>query len=745
MANFSTPQKVLQTIRAGDEVEYVRGVNRTKINNAANNFPPLPEDMAKKLGIKINVNWGEMMILLAHARRQYLSAFMSNQYFFKVGMPMAPAEHQSEWGQFITENINRPMKNSLKYFEVQRSKWSAVVCHGMGPITWYDQDRWCNDYVAIEDVRIPTDARVDFENLDSFAVRMAYTPYELIKRVFSKKRKNHWQKKAIARILKNYKQLNNDYPENHYDWETTPEKLAELMKQDGGYWASTACPAIPLYHFYFRDDTDPQNKGWFMRVVPETGAITGGAPTEEFLWTSEEPICSELSQFFQCQWGDLNNKAPFLVHSTRSLGTALMEPCFYTNLTRCRLLQHVHDNFNIWLQITDPVEKARPQIQEFLNLGVLKQGMNIVPQNMRHQIDGELVQETMAQLKQLQQEASSTYTQQLDTGTKKEQTAYETSVKMQQVNAMLSGLLMVAFQYAKFEYREICRRFCLRKTEDPDVIKFQQACANAKIPKVWMNVDHWDVEPVTPLGMGNPTMAISAANQLMQYINMYPQEAQQEIKHDFTMAVTQDARKAARWNPLGQEKMINDSARDAQLLFGTLMQGVPVPPREELSPADQFDAMATLFAQKIDMIQKRNNMASPDEAAGLQSVAQYLGALIQRLQSNPQEKEAAREKGDAFKQLTNLAKGIVQRGMQAQQKQQGANGDGTDAKTAAQVRNILATGKAKLQVKQAVDTQKIQQNQEKFIREQRRQDAGTWAEIGRQDEMHNTRMKAFDE
>lgn len=111
--NFSTAPKVLQTIRAGDEVERVRGENRVKVNDAANNFPPLSRELAESVGLKINVNWGELMQVLAHARRQYVTAFLGNQYFFKVKLPYAPAEHQSEWEEFITKEINRPMKKSL--------------------------------------------------------------------------------------------------------------------------------------------------------------------------------------------------------------------------------------------------------------------------------------------------------------------------------------------------------------------------------------------------------------------------------------------------------------------------------------------------------------------------------------------------------------------------------------------------------------------------------------------------------
>lgn len=727
--NFSTPSRVLQTIRAGDTVEWSRGENRTKINNQANCAPPLSPETAKKLGIKINVNWGELMTLLAHARRQYMNAFWSNLHFFKVSIPLAPSEKQADWGNQITQLINKPMRNSLSYFELHRSKWAAVVCHGPGPMMWYDQTHWKPEFVAIEDLRIPTDTTLDFDNLDWWAVRHIYTPYELLNKAFSDSKRNKWNKKGVARILKNYKEINFEDPTSKYDWETQPEKLAEVVKQDGGYYASDAMPGIPLWHFYFKDETDDNNKGVFMRIVPETQVLIGGAPEEDkFLWTSEEPEAESRDQLLHCQFGDLCNKAPFNYHSIRSLGFALLEPTFYTNITRCRLLQHLHDNFNVWLRVSDPADRARPQVQEFANYGVVKPGVDIITQQQRHQIDPNLVEMGMAQLKQLQQEASSSYTQDIDTGTKREQTAFETGVKMQQINAMMGGLLMNAFIYEGHAYREICRRFCLKNTDDPDILMFQKRCDQYGIPRRWLNHSLWDIEPVTPLGMGNPTMAMASAQQLMSASGAFDATAQQEIKHEWVIAVTNDARKAARWAPLDRGKIITDSTRDAQAIFGTLMQGVPVPPREELSATEQIEAMLPMMAGVIVRLTKAGNVADEHDTTGLQTVAQYIAQQIQSLAGDPQMKQRVKQYGDALGKLMNQVKGLTQRGAEQKAKQ---NGKG-DPSAAAKVQSIMMTTAAKVKAKQMSDQQKQRQNSEKFIREERRKDAEAFADIERE-------------
>ena len=751
--NFSTAPKVLQTIRAGDEVERVRGENRVKVNDAANNFPPLSRELAESVGLKINVNWGELMQVLAHARRQYVTAFLGNQYFFKVKLPYAPAEHQSEWEEFITKEINRPMKKSLKYFELHNSRWSSVVTHGVGAMRWQNEDDWCPKFTAMADLRIPTDTTLDFENLGWYAVRHIYTPFELIDDAFKPGEANGWDKKAVVDIVKSYKQINWEYAPNHYDTETSPEKFAELVKQDGGYFASDAMPGIPLWHFFFEDLTEGTKRKWFLRIVPETGAVRG-TPPNDFLWQSEEPIADHWKHLLHCQYGDLSTDAPFKYHSVRSLGFALLEPTYYTNLTRCRLLQHVHDNFNVWLRIADPTDKARAVVQEFANLGVINEGVQIVPREQRHQIDSGLVEMAMGQLKQLQQEASSTYTQQPDSGTRKEQTAFETSVKVHQVNAMLSGLLMKAFMYESFADIEICRRFCRRNSRNEDVQAFQRRAARLRIPRQVLDVRYWDIEPVTPLGMGNPTTAQAAAKDLIELRPMLDPTAQQEALHEVVLTVTGDPRKAARWVPQGRKRDLTDATRDAQFAFGTLMEGVPIMPREGLAVIDQVQAMLPLLAGKIVQYEQRDNMATPAEAKSMEMVVQYIDTLIKRLSQDDKEKQLAAQMGQQLGELTNQVKALAQRGQEAAQKaaQAQGGGQGQDPAAMAKLQTQIAQGQLKLQQMQAEfrlreqeHRQRLKHEKDAFIRDQRRQDAGAFADIQREGEAHKARMKASEE
>jgi hypothetical protein len=130
--SFSTASKVRQCIRTGDTTEWTRGQNRTKITQAANGAPPLSDSDAKKLGIKINVNWGEMAALLSAAGRQYYYAFLRGTRFFKVNLPLAPEEKRAERERIITDRINRPLLHSKRFLHLHQYRWTDVVTHVVG-------------------------------------------------------------------------------------------------------------------------------------------------------------------------------------------------------------------------------------------------------------------------------------------------------------------------------------------------------------------------------------------------------------------------------------------------------------------------------------------------------------------------------------------------------------------------------------------------------------------------------------
>lgn len=717
--NFSTPQKVLETIRAGDEVEKNRATNRALINKAANNDPLLPDDDADKDNMQINIRWGEHMLAMANARRQYANNFSSQEKYFNVSIPLAPEEERANIEWCITETINDIMKNgnhAQEYTELDNSRWAGVVLHGVGAVLWENKYSWIPRFIPIEDLRIPTDTELSFRNLSWFAVLIPYTPYELARKAYGPETTFKWDKKQVSDILSKIKEVNTVLATNNYSWDLQPEKMVELMKQDGGYFSGDAMPTIPCWHFYHEDE----DGNWYLKVVPRDES---GTKPDTFLGKSESPVADSWQKIIHCQFGDLTSKPPFMYHAVRSLGMALYEPCFYSDLTRCKMLQHTIDQFNIWLRASDPVDRARAQIQVFQNLAVLKPGISVIPPNERHQVNPNLVESVMGQLKQLQSEASSSYTQQINDGTSREQTAFETGVKVQQVNSMLSGLMSKAFISQKFFYREVCRRFCLTNSDDKDVKEFQERVEALGVKEGWLNIKKWRIDPIAPLGNGNTTMAMVEAQNALQLRPMLDPESQQEALHDAAVQMV-GARRANRWVKRPKQSVSN-SDEYAMNMFSVLMEGVNVPIKRGVNPIEIIEDLLQMLNSKIQTISTTTQTPSAQEQVGMMTVSKTVAGLIQAMsqdQSNLQRIKAfAKQLGQIENQLKSFGANI---------KQSNNGGDDNGAMAKAQATMIQAN--AKLQAKQQADVQKLRMNEAEFKMDQNRKDAEVAANIQRQ-------------
>ena len=262
-------------------------------------------------------------------------------------------------------------------------------------------------------------------------------------------------------------------------------------------------------------------------------------------------------------------------------------------------------------------------------------------------------------------EASASYTQDVDTGTAKEQTLGEAQIKLQQSNAMMTGILTVATRNEVFSYREISRRFCLKKSLDPDARKFQQKCKAYGIPPQFLDVELWDIACDMPLGSGNQTLEMAQATQLMQARSAHSPDAQAEILHIYDAAITQNPQLAQRLAPTGKKPAVSSGQTWASSIFGSLMQGTMVPMQPELSPIDQIKTLLGMTAGVVTKIMQSDNVGTPDDIAGLGMVLKYIQQLLQILAQDPAQKQQVKQFSDALGKLTNIIKGFAQRQQQA--------------------------------------------------------------------------------
>ncbi len=733
--NFKDASKVAACIHSMDDVERQRGLNRLPVNRQFNGFPPLSEAEADRVGLDVNVDFKQATMLAQDAIGQYKSAFTAPGQYFTVTIENAPVNKRDEWSGFVTRKLKAMMTHprsrySRDYFNLWDNKAAAIVLHGPGIQQWLDPDCWCPRFVAIEDFRVPTDTNVSFDNLPWFAIRREYRPGEIYNKAFGKNAPAGWNKKALKTILKSIKDDNFRKYFTNVDWDS-PEKWLEILKQNSGYFMSDAVLAVPFWDFYYLNEDE---SGWLRRCVCDTN--TPGEQQDEWIFTSgEKTVAKRLSEILHMLPGDLNNKPPLKYHSMRSLGFTLVDPCFWQNITHCWLLHHTMMSFRPWFNVEDPEDRAR---QQFVDIGSsvnIPKGVSIVPWDQRHRIDPTLVRMTMAANQQVIGQASDTYTQEIDTGTQKERTAFEASALLNLKQTALQRMLTNAYKTENFAYVEICRRAAKKGSNDPDCRRFYKACRDYGITEDCLDVDEWTVEPVTTMVQGNDVLELQRAQMLMEIKPQLPPEGQDVVTFKYVSAVTKNPAEAQRITKLGEKPMVTDSIHDAQLAFGSLMQGVAVQPKGGFNPIEQEDTLLGMMQQFIERTQVIGAM-EPEDTLGLNNAALYVQAQIQRIAADPREKGRVQGYSQQLGKLMNTVKAADQQNRQKKQAEQ-ANGNG-NGEGAAQLAEDLAKqramGQEKAQNRAVSFDQRARQKEEGFLNEQRRQEQSHQIDLRRQSE-----------
>jgi hypothetical protein len=351
----------------------------------------------------------------------------------------------------------------------------------------------------------------------------------------------------------------------------------------------------------------------------------------------------------------------------------------------------------------------------------LPDGLNFVPQSERWQVNHDLVKTLMQLNRSTEDENSAGYISDSDFSRNPEETATRTMAKVHTSAALVSGMLNQAYTYQAFQYQEICRRFCIKGSTDPDVKKFRLNMLKSGVPVEALNIDKWDVVPVRIIGGGNKMLQGAMTDKIMTlYWNKLDPSAQREALQLGLAVTTEDYDLARRWVP--DQPTVSDSAHDAQLAAGTLMAALPMSFKEGVNHEEYAIELMKAMATKIKQIEVRGGMATPEEITGLQNIAGetlqgqpvphgngvkgHLDILAQELHQPHIKGMAADEKTvkekvkkltDGLAQLMNELKKIAQNSAKAAQaKQQQGSQMTPEAQAKITSSAIIAQNKAKL-------------------------------------------------
>lgn len=735
--------------------DYPRGLNRSKINDLMDGWPPYSDSEVSQNNLAVNVSFPENGPNVAHdARRQLDNALLLPDPLFTVKLDYGPKWKRQEWSYELTKGMNKLMKDSAPYVDIQKGVNSLNVSHGIGPTIWTNKYSWCPIDRGIEDVLIPSDTALSMLNLPFFAVFQKYTAVELYKITHGPNVDPGWNKDAVEAAIKwvdgrAQMLMSSSWPEV---W--SPEKMEDRIKQDGGLFASDAVPTIDTFHFYWWDDSS-KSSGWRKKIIldawagTQTGGIGGtvintphkehgryGMFKTEFLYDSgRRKVADKLANIIHFQIANCSSKAPFKYHSVRSLGFLLYAVCHLQNRLQCKFSEATFESLMQYFRVSNLTDAERAMKINLVDKTPIPDGVQFVPQEQRWKVDAQIVQMCMQVNRQSINDSGSSYTEDMDFGNAQE-TATRTMAKVNRSAAMVSGMTNQAYTNKKFQYMEICRRFCISGSRDPDVRRFRVNMLKLGIPEQALNSDRWDVQPTRVLGSGNKMLQSAMVDRAMTVYTKLDPQAQRKVLRmklatdldDYTLA--QDL--------VPEEPHISDSVHDAQLSAGVMLAGTQLGLKQGVNHSEYIEAMLVAMGSKVEEIKQRGGVCTPQELQGFQNLAGMTvdgqpikgNGIYNHIQILAQDAEQPAEKGtpsdntvkemvkhyhDTLKNLMNEVRAFAER-MMEQQKQLAASSQngGMDPEAAAKVQAIEIHAQAKAKNIEEAHAQRTAQRQIQF-------------------------------
>ncbi len=722
-----------------------RGENRAVLQRTYNGEPPFDSSKAEENNIEVNRNFLQGTRLLTDARRQWNGALLKPGNYFTVGLDDGPAHKKMEWGHVITSQINRRLKRSTSMMEQIRATGAQVMLHGIGPTVWKDRRDPIPLPIPIASLLIPSETDLDFSNLEWFAIFREWTPTQLYSMTHGPKTDPGWNMALVTSQLKYVAEQTMKQP-NVTAFQYMPERIEELIKQDGGFWGSDAVPTVDVWDFYFREADD--GKGWYRRIFLDWDLgkdevaqyrNSGGMPSLEdqssFLYTSGKRVYSNyLSQMLHCQFGDCSAVAPYKYHSVRSLGWMMWGVVDLLNRLQCKFTESTFEQMLWFFRTAGQQDFDRIKKAVFSHMGVIPQGVSFVPSQERFKPDAGQIEMGLGMMRQILSENAASYVQDFDQGGSggKEMTATETMARVNNVNTMVSGMLNLAYTYQTSQYREIARRFCIKNSPYGDVQAFRKGCLRAGVPEEFIDSERWDIEPERTLGGGNKTLEIAQANQLLQMRQFLGPDAQRRVDHIAVEVFTDDPALAEDLAPTEGQTPVSKSQHDAQLSTERILRGLQFDPMPDMVFEDYVQVWLKDMAATIQIIQQ-TGMPTMQDIIGLGNLAQHIQKFIQAIGGGDTDKPRIKQYSDMLGQMMNIVKGMTQRVQESQQAQQGQDGSGEAALTQGKVQAMLIQAQAKAKNAETSHAQRTAQKQASWELDNQRKDSQLQAELRRED------------
>lgn len=716
--SFKTPARVWEVVDNLIQADLTRASNRARINSLFNGDQPFTEAEMRENSISTNVNRLDGPRIIAQARSQLSSAHMKSANYFSVNLDYGNPVKKQEWANIITRCMNRKMKRCRPYADVLESQFASTILHGIGPVTWLRDKNWKPIARGIEDVFVPTGTYLTLENLTHFAIYVTFTAAELS----AMKDQKGWNNGLIDRLIEKLSRgIGNQ--SNIDDWRK-PEKIVEDIKMNSIYWQSDRVPVCRCYDFYF---LDTEKNEWRRRIIVDQQSEVQSAmlSAKEFLFDpGNRSYGEDISQIMHIQTADGCVVPPFRWHSVRSLGYLLYAVCHLQNRIGSKLFDSAFESMKWYFRGSATGDQERIERVDLHHLGIIPDGLSWVLPQERHQVDFGLISGAMQMNRQTMADNSASFTTDLDTSkSEKEMTATEIMARVNNANALLGSMLTRSYEQQVSQYREIARRFITLKS-DKDCLKFREMVLAEGVPQELLTeeaFEYWEIQPERTIGNGNKLLQMAESEKLMAVRPLMSPQAQRVILHQYVEANSDDPHLADVVAPLEEEQSPTPTIQLATLAWGTLIDGKPVIPPENINVIEYVETL-------LSMLSTEQPPFTPERARGILNIVNHLKVFVQMIAQD--DAQVQRAKGYA-KALETIEKVVSQ----TVEEQEDMTPQMVEAQTKADLTRMQGAVKADVTAQNA--QQKRMQREIAFTADQKRKDLAAVTEAQRKLAMAN--------
>lgn len=722
--------------------------NRTLINKLFNGDSPFTEAERRAENLRTNINFLEATRIASNATNQIANAFGKSDRYFTVRLDTGPARMRAVWSDSITKHINHELKRSRAYKSAKESAYAQVVLHGPGPLAWKNRRSPCPSTAGVDDVVIPSGTLTSMENLDRFGVYRELTWNQLYEMTHGKGVDPGWNMEYVNALLKTiYKQGTQPiYQGNRWMF---PEKMSEDVKEGSAQMTSSSLPKMLAWDFFYRSD---DNGKWTRKMVLDYASITASGELDnrdevvknpDFIYQKED-YAADWQEIVHWYIGNCSNVAPHRYYSVRSVGYLLYGVCMIQNKLRNRLYDHLFQSLLTLFRNVSDDNREKLGMIDLQNFGVMPDGLSMVPAGERHTADWELIMMGLNQGRQLMAESSQSFVPDMAGGPQREMTATETLVRQNTSITLTSAVLNQLGDQSVFEYREVCRRFCIPKNPDPMAKRFRENIQKDGVPLDVLDCEAWDILPELTVGGGNKFVELSVTQALMQEIfPLADPDGQRIIARRRYLALTDNPEEAMSVIPEAPAPP-SDDIQYAQLAFAVLSDGMPFLVKEGVNHIAYTGMLLQLMQVKMQQIQQLLGQPSglsivAEGVAGLMNVAQHCAQEIQKIGQAEQWIDLAK---NMMSNLAEMVKVLQEMGQKVQEMSAQSQPQ-LAPETQAKIQTMVASAQTKNQIDLHRAQQRLQQKEIGWLSENDRRNATTAADIERKRATTETELEAM--